>query len=88
MIMRMSTIPAILTDGYSKQKYPFLTIEQKCISRNITIKAPAEHIIKEGWYGKAKGLNRKVWERGFINEGKKYTVSIEKYEFGVFDYQK
>lgn len=52
-------------------------VVEKCIDRNVAIKSPPEPIIKEGWCGKAKGLNQAVWEIGFIKEDVKYTQCSE-----------
>ena len=64
------------------------TVLEKCKDQNISTKAPPEPLIQDGWCGKTKGLNQVLWERGFIKEGKRYTVSTDKYEFGVFNYDR
>ena len=62
-------------------------VMQKCVDRNIQLKAPPEPIIQERWYGKAKGLSQILWERGFINESEKYTVNTEKDQNDVLNYE-
>ena len=60
-LMRKLTEKGIEATGNAKQ------IQAMCVAQNIPTKY-IEKEIKEGWEGKAKGMEQVLWERGWIDE--------------------
>ena len=52
-----------------------------CQQNGITEEEEIE-IVKEGWFGKQKGMYQILWERGYLDLQKEYTVDGKKDEFG------